>query len=173
MTRKQCNPAQLQHGPAVRSRIGTQLKGPILKRTGQVFAVTAGLLMLGLMLGGCSGTWVDDHDNFKRIFGFDKPFDVEVRHSYYWKSIHWSTEYRYYIALRGSIRFANGLTDPQVMTPAVPDAGALTVCGSNPPRWFLPKPLNHYALWTPKRAGKYRVFRDEDDGTIFVCDEQL
>ena len=144
-----------------------------MKRTGQILAVAAVLLIVGLNLGGCSGTWVDDQDNFKRIFGFDKPSDVEVRHSYYWKSPHWSTEYRYYIALRGSINFATGLTAPQVMTPAVPDTGALAVCGSNPPRWFLSKPLSHYAMWTPKNSGKYRVFRDEDDGTLYVCDEQL
>lgn len=144
-----------------------------MRRTGQVLAVAVVLLIVGLILGGCGGTWVDDQDNFKRIFGFDKPFDVEVRHSYYWKSPHWSTEYRYYIALRGSIKFASGLTTPQVMIPAVPDTSALAVCGSDPPRWFLSKPLSHYAMWTPKNSGKYRVFRDEDDGTLYVCDEQL
>jgi hypothetical protein len=157
----------------VRSRICTKLERLILRRTGQVLAIAVVLLIVGLILGGCGGTWVDDQDNFKRIFGFDKPFDVEVRHSYYWKSPHWSTEYRYYIALRGSIKFASGLTTPQVMIPAVPDTSALAVCGSDPPRWFLSKPLSHYAMWTPKNSGKYRVFRDEDDGTLYVCDEQL
>jgi hypothetical protein len=144
-----------------------------VKRSGQALFVALFVALLLVMLSGCGGTWVDDSGNFKRIFGFDKPFDVEIRHSYYWKSAHWSTEYRYFVALRGSIKFANGLTAPQVMVPAVPDAGAREVCGSNPPGWFLPKPLSHYALWTPKNASKYRVFRDEDDGTLFVCDERL
>jgi hypothetical protein len=140
-----------------------------LKRMGKVLAAAVVLLLLG----GCGGTWVDDQANFKRIFGFDKPSDVEVRHSYYWKSAHWSTEYRYYIELGGSVKFASGLTAPQVMTAAVPDTSALAVCGSNPPRWFLAKPLSHYTMWMPKNSGKYRVFRDEDDGTLYVCDEQL
>lgn len=125
------------------------------------------------MSGGCGGTWVDDQGNFKRIFGFDKPGDVQIQHSYYWKSPHWSTEYRYYIALRGSAKFANELTAAQLMNPANPDSGAPGVCGGNPPRWFLPKPFIRYKMWMPKNSGKYRVFQDKDDGTIYVCDEQL
>ena len=82
-------------------------------------------------------------------------------------------EYRYYIALGGSVKFASGLTAPQVMTQAVADTGARDECGDNAPRWFLAKPLSHYTMWMPKNSGRYRVFRDEDDGTLYVCDEQL
>ncbi len=140
-----------------------------MRKIWQVFVITAALLLIG----GCGGTWVNDESNFKRIFGFDKPEDVQVQHSYYWKSAHWSSEFRYYIALRGSTRFANGLTAAQVMNPAIPDTGALEGCGDNPPQWFVSKPLSHYEMWTPKNLSRFRVFRDKDDGTIYVCDEQL
>jgi hypothetical protein len=50
-----------------------------------------------LVLTGCGGTWVDDKRNFDRVFGFGKIPDVQVVHSYYWKSPHWSTEYQYFI----------------------------------------------------------------------------
>jgi hypothetical protein len=140
-----------------------------LRRIGYVLVVTAILLISG----GCGGTWVDDEGNFKRIFGFDKPTDVQIQHSYYWKSPHWSTEYQYFIALRGSPKFVSGLTAAQLVSPAIPDTSALEVCGSNPPRWFLSKPLNNYQMWTPKNSDKYRVFQDKDDGTIYACDERL
>ena len=126
-----------------------------------------------LPLGGCGGTWIDDKGNFKRIFGFDKPNDVQVVHSYYWKSPHWSTEYQYYIALHTSTRFASGLTAAQLMSPAVPDKDALAQCGSSLPPWFVSKPLSHYEMWVPKNTFQYRVFQDKDDSTIYVCDEQL
>ena len=124
-------------------------------------------------MGGCGGTWVDDEGNFKRVFGFDKPNDVQVLHSYYWKSPHWSTEYQYYIALRTSASFANGLTATQLVSPAIPDANALEQCGGNPPQWFVSKPFSHYEMWIPKNSYRYRVFRDKDDNTIYACDEQL
>jgi hypothetical protein len=126
-----------------------------------------------LPLSGCGGTWVDDESNFKRIFGFDKPNDVQILHSYYWKSPHWSTEYQYYIALRSSNSFTSGLTAAQLMSPAVPDKDALARCGGNLPPWFVSKPLSHYQMWIAKSSARYRVFRDQDDNTLYVCDELL
>jgi hypothetical protein len=126
-----------------------------------------------LTLVACGGTWVDDPRSFKRIFDFDKPPDVTVIHSYYWKSPHWTTEYRYYIALAGSRKFADGLTDASLMTRAMPDQVKIDACGGEKPAWFLPKPLNSYDAWLPKTDARYRVFRDEEDGTLFVCDQRL
>jgi len=130
------------------------------------------VVFLVLVLNGCGGTWVDDSRNFDRVFGFSRPPDVHVIHSYYWKSPHWSTEYRYFIALEPSSKFTNGLTSPELMTAAIPDATAIDACGDKRPQWFLPKPLISYEMWM-SRSGAYRVFRDKTDGTLFVCDERL
>jgi len=126
-----------------------------------------------LIVGGCGGTWVDDAGNFNRVFGFDKPSDVQVLHSYYWKSPHWTTEYRYFIAVRGPAKFANGLTAPQFWDPATPDKRSLETCGGDPPAWFMSKPLDRYKMWMPKDSKTYRVFQDKDDLTFYACDEQL
>jgi hypothetical protein len=121
---------------------------------------------------GCGGTWVDDDRNFKRVFDFDKPQDVTVVHSYYWKSSHWSTEYRYFIALRPPLRFVERLTDAKLMTPESPDEAMVSSCGDRP-QWFLTEPLTNYQAWIPKSDDRYRVFRDKTDGTVFVCDQRL
>lgn len=126
-----------------------------------------------LILTACGGTWVDDPQNFKRVFSFDKPQDVTVLHSYYWKSAHWTTEYRYYIALRGSRKFADGLTDQSLMTPVSRDPAKIESCGSDKPNWFLPKTLSNYKAWIPKTDAGYRVFVDKEDGSLFVCDQRL
>jgi hypothetical protein len=131
------------------------------------------VILLVLVLNGCGGTWVDDSRNFERVFGFSKPHDVDVIHSYYWKSPHWSTEYRYFIALQPSSKFTSGLTTPELMTSAIPDATAIDACGDKRPQWFLPKPLMSYEMWVSRRGAAYRVFRDKADGTLFVCDERL
>lgn len=128
---------------------------------------------LTCVLAGCGGTWVEDAGNFERVLGFSKPPDVRVVHSYYWKSPHWSTEYRYFIALQASSKFSVGLTSEELMTAVAPDMAVLDKCGTDRPQWFLPKPLSAYAVWIPKASGGYRVFRDKADGILFVCDQQL
>jgi hypothetical protein len=125
-----------------------------------------------MILAACSGTWVDDGKNFDRVFGFDKPQGVTVIHSFYWKSSHWSTEYRYFIALQPSTKFVEGLTDKSLAIPVAPDEKLLDSCGEKP-QWFLPKPLARYEAWKPKTNDGYRIFRDKSDGTLFVCDQQL
>lgn len=121
---------------------------------------------------GCGGTWVDDDQNFNRVFGFAKPQDVIVLHSFYWKSSHWSTEYRYFIALRAPSQFAEGLTRVSLATPRTPDETTVNSCGDKP-QWFVPGPLTNYESWIPKNNDRYRMFRDKADGTLFVCDERL
>ena len=138
------------------------------KALGGIFALCA-----VLALAGCGGTWIDDPGNFKRVFDFEKPPEVMVIHSYYWKSPHWTVEYRYYIALKGPRKFGDGLTDPSLMTPTIADESKVDSCGDQKPEWFLPKPLSQYDAWIPKTDDRYRVFRDKGDGTVFVCDQRL
>jgi hypothetical protein len=125
------------------------------------------------VLSSCGGTWVDDGGNFERVFGFVKPPEVKVLHSYYWKSTHWSVEYRYFISLQASPKFVDGLTSSELMTAVVPDGAVLDICGGERPKWFLPKPLGNYDVWVPKAAVGYRVFRDRADGALFLCDQRL
>lgn len=124
-------------------------------------------------MSGCGGTWTDDAGNFERVFGFKKPKDVKVLHSYYWKSPHWSTEYRYFIELEAPEKFVAGLTALDLMTPIVQDKAAIEGCDGKRPPWFLPKPLSNYEIWTPKTNDGYRVFRDKAQGTLFLCDQRL
>ena len=133
-----------------------------------LFVVSLGLMILA----GCGGTWVDDDRNFKRVFDFDQRQNVVVLHSYYWKSSHWTTEYRYFIALQVSSQFVDGLTHATLMTPRTPDETMLAACGEKP-QWFLPGSLTNYEAWIPKSNDQYRVFRDKIDGTLFVCDQRL
>lgn len=137
-------------------------------------AVRPLLFLLVAVLAGCSGgIWVDDAGNFKRVFGFNQPGDVKVLHSYYWKSLHWTVEYSYFIALEASQKFAARLTSGEQMTAVAPEEKLLDSCGGKRPQWFLPKPLASYEAWFPKAGSGYRVFRDKTDGTLFLCDQRL
>ena len=145
-----------------------------MKRSANSRRALSFVVGLACFLASCGGTWVDDAGNFKRVFGFSKPPDVRVVHSYYWKSAHWNTEYRYFIALQGSSsKFSGGLISSALVTAVAPDETVLGRCGTERPHWFLPKPLSAYEAWIPKTTGEYRIFRDKADGALFVCDQQL
>ncbi len=132
------------------------------------------IFTLILPLAGCGGTWDDDRGNFKRVFGFDRPADVQVLHSFYWKSPHWTTEYRYFIALHAPATFIRNLTDPLLMQPGTLTGDAATACGSNPPSWFLPPPMTRYRMWVShKEEDTYRVFLDPSTNTVYACDQRL
>jgi hypothetical protein len=136
-------------------------------------AIAPLLFMLLTCLTGCGGTWIDDPGNFKRVFGFNQPGDVKVVHSYYWKSPHWTTEYRYFIALQASPEFISGLTAHGEMIAVQADSKLLDSCSGTHPEWFLPKPMGSYEAWLPNAQVGYRVFRDRSDGILFLCDERL
>ena len=131
-------------------------------------------VLFGLsLLSACGGRWIDDTKNFERIFGFRKPEDVQVLHSYYWKSSHWTTEYSYFIALQPSKEFLAGLTSAKLMRETAPSETAVSSCGDQCPAWFLPKPIEAYKMWVPNAGEGYRVFRDRAEGIVFVCDTHL
>jgi hypothetical protein len=130
------------------------------------------IMLLSAFLANCGGDWVDDSKNFERIFGFHKPKDVKVLHSEFWKSAHWTVEYRYFIALRAPHRFVAGLPSEKVMKATAPES-PVGSCGDRRPAWFLPKSMTNYDAWIPKTLAAYRVFLDRDEGTLFVCDERL
>jgi len=49
-----------------------------------------------LVLVGCGGTYVDDKRNFERAFQTKCPTDIEVVHSAYSKTPHFTEEHEYY-----------------------------------------------------------------------------
>ena len=59
------------------------------------FVITA--LALGLV--GCGGTYVDEKYNFERALDLPRPKDVQVVHSIYWQSPHFTDEHCYYLEL--------------------------------------------------------------------------
>lgn len=49
-----------------------------------------------------AGAWMDDPKNWSRAFGQDLPAGVNVIHSYYWESDHFTYEYGCYFEIEAS-----------------------------------------------------------------------
>ena len=64
----------------------------------KVLAVIVLFMMTGCFLG--SGTWDNDEGNWRRIFGEEKPDEIHVNNSRFWKSPHFTNEYSFFIEIQ-------------------------------------------------------------------------
>jgi len=124
-----------------------------------------------------SGTWDDDHYNWERAFGERVPKGVEVVHSRYWNSDHFTHEYVYFMEITATDEWwenykrTNSLM--QFTLPSMP--GGTWEGNSQFPNWFAPGSNDLYEAWSVHGKGgtsmKIRVRKS--DRHIFLHDKQL
>jgi hypothetical protein len=140
-----------------------------------------GAAVLALLFAGCgylrSGSWSDDPDNWGRVFGSSKPPGVEVLHSFYWRSPHFTYEAGYFFAMRDTAGLRNELFSRNrlLRLPPEPAARARGECFGSIPEWFVPKSADRYEVWVyqDEPRGNFRLFVDREDGTLFLSDHQV
>jgi hypothetical protein len=130
-----------------------------------------------LALVGCGGTYVDDKYNFERALNFQRPKDVQVVHSIYWQSPHFTDEHCYFLELQpaeGS-SILKTLTTGQDVAPVTDAARKIPPkLAVERPKWFAPGARSAYELWaSTNQLSKFGVLRDKKDGRIFVYGQIL
>ena len=137
------------------------------------------LFVVLLILSGChrSGTWTDDPKNWQRAFKSKKPKDVVVVHSKYWRSPHFTLEFRYFFHIKANQALHKQLFESNDLiciegSNAVPDALDKV---HDRPDWFVPKPAEKYEVWEykEKTIGNFKVFIDRENQDLFLADELL
>src|SRR5215468_4553522 len=78
----------------VRPQIGDTIKIPM--RIAYFFTIG----IATLLTVGCGGTYVDDKRNFERAFESKRPQNVQVLHSFYYISPHFTEEHEYYFQMK-------------------------------------------------------------------------
>lgn len=133
----------------------------------------AGVLLTLLGLAGChrSGTWVDDPKNFQRAWGQRAPSDVQIQHSWYWRSAHFTREEAYYFQFARHGELMRGfVAENRLQRVADPTSVSLSnySCFSRPV-WFAPKPLVAYNIWvTPPNASPALILEDRTTHVFFI-----
>ena len=129
-----------------------------------------------LVVAACheSGTWVDDPRNFKRAWGVDAPSSVQVVHSRYWRSAHFTREEIYYFQLRAPSSYAGAFATENKLKPlSAIDVGRFSFIQPRP-AWFAPKQPSEYQIWgTGSQAPACFVLLDRKTGDIFIHVAQL
>jgi hypothetical protein len=136
------------------------------------------LVLFVLLTSAChrSGRWEDDPKNFGRAFGGNKqPPEMEIVHSRYMRTPHFTYEYEYFFVIRapkelidsfvrsGEMKRYEGSQDLDIR---------LDQHFEEKPAWFIPKPLKHYDVWVFKAEPKqnFRAFIDKDTGEVHYTD---
>lgn len=138
----------------------------------------AGALLTVLALAAChrSGTWSDDPKNFERAWGQAAPRELQIRHSWYWRSAHFTREEAFYFQFARHAALMRGFIAENRLQPLAAGA-SVTVsdysCFSRP-TWFAPKPMAAYNVWvTPADASRALILEDRSTGDFFIAGCQL
>jgi hypothetical protein len=118
-----------------------------------------------------SGTWVDDPRNANRAWGIDLPRGMVLRHSWYWRSPHFTREESYFFEIDGApTDFAPAFAKENAMH----SSDAISVVGTSTcfprPAWFAPGPAANYESWSSDTGF---VLRDHRSGKLFIYCCQL
>ncbi len=142
------------------------------------FPACLAALVLALAAGGCgrrSGIWSDDPGNWKRIFQGPKPAGVEMVHSWYWRSPHFTLEFEYFAVIAPNDDFWEKMSREGALT--LLTARTAREASTNGflharPAWFAPGPLEDYDIWqfTAEPRLNFRAFRHRATGTVHLHD---
>jgi len=137
------------------------------------------LLVICAAVGACgyfrSGTWTDDPDNFARAWGYSKPNDVTMIHSWYWRSAHFTREESYFFQFRWHEELFTQLVEANRLQAVNPVRGAKTerqFCFQRP-AWFAPDPDDAYEIWRCGDGVNCWLFRARRSNDLYFYACQL
>lgn len=138
------------------------------------------IMLSAVLLVGCheSGTWRDDAGNWKRIFRVEKPANVTVVHSWFWRSPHFTYEFEYYLQVEKNADLQKRLLTMNPMKQVGEEKELQAVMAwsqQNRPAWFAPKPVAEYGVWiySNASASSFRLLIDRKTGDLFLVDRLL
>ena len=135
------------------------------------------IIAFALILVGCGGTYVDDKHNFERALQFSRPNDVQVVHSVYWQSAHFTDEHCFYLELlpaAGSSIFKTLTTTNDIALMTDEQQEILPSLILERPKWFAPKSRESYEVWaSTNQFTQFGLLRDKSDGRLFVYGQIL
>jgi hypothetical protein len=114
-----------------------------------------------------AGLWHDDPGNWTRAFDEAIPPGVEVIHSYFWQSDHFTREVIYFFEVRASSEWITGFLDRREAEAVLPDeARGFEVHYADTPKWFVPKAVESYVVWD-RKGHSGSVWQDKKSGHLY------
>ncbi len=132
------------------------------------------------ILTGCgyfvAGQWSDDPKNWERAFREAAPIEgVEIVHSWYMRTPHWTTEFAWFFELKVSTSVKNRiLGDPltKLVTGFSKDDFERRTYYERP-HWFITRGLEHYDVYQSGTSSDFLIFMDKDSDMSYWTSYQL
>lgn len=122
-----------------------------------------------------AGTWEDDPQNWYRAFGEQTPAQVQVIHSKYWRSDHFTYECIYYFEVKATPEWRDAFLKEHGLTnisPSVATSFRTNNHSDDTPHWFAPGPVELYDVWDkPGYFGS--VWINKTNGYIYFYDVNI
>ena len=138
--------------------------------------LTMAVFLLSLLASsacGRSGTWEDDPANFKRAWGVDAPDHIVAKHSWYWRSPHFTREEAYYFEFAPNEELVQGfITSNSLRAVADGRPGERAICFDSPV-WYAPGELNEYDVWKCQSGTQCMMLRHKQTGAVFFAACQM
>lgn len=122
-----------------------------------------------------AGTWEDDPKNWHRAFNEDLPEGVEVVHSSYWRSGHFTYEFVYYFEVKATPEWRDSFLKKRGLQAVLPSEawGFRDIHQSDDiPVWYVPEQVKNYEVWD-KPGYHGSVYINKITGHIYFHDAQL
>jgi hypothetical protein len=140
----------------------------------------APFLLIVIFSAGCgyfmAGTWEDDPGNWSRAFQSTKPPNIEIVHSKYWRSAHWTYEFQYFFEIAPNPQLKEQVFAKNKMRHVAGDEATKirkNVFG-DVPSWFAPKEVTEYDIWIVEEQDRdFKVLIDKKSGVMFLNDYQV
>ena len=107
-----------------------------------------------------SGTWENDDKNWNRVYSYELPDSIELIHSWYQRSPHWTLEETFYFETKFNEVIKENFIESLIRIDSTKYNRIEFL--ENRPDWFVSKDLTNYEIW---------VAEDEYDNFIFFIDK--
>jgi hypothetical protein len=134
------------------------------------------IFLLLMVLTSCgyfsTGKWEDDNKNWARAYKQPLPDTIDLLHSWYWRSPHWSLEQAMYFEIKYNAGVKeNFIKYPDMIRLDEKDTINLEFFNEKP-KWFTYKPLRKYTIWKSNLTN-FLLFLDKENGHLYWTDYQL
>jgi hypothetical protein len=146
----------------------------LMKKT--FLTIFLSVVLISLVACDRSGTWNNDPQNWNRAFHSRKPKDVNVIHSRYWRSPHWTNEFEYFFEIEDNEKLKTQLFSENHLIKIEDKEAqkAMVNFFGEKPEWFIPGKIVAYKIYVYEKEprGNFRVYINRKSGRIYLTDYQ-
>ncbi len=128
------------------------------------------ILVLAIITSCGSGTFENDSKTWSKVFNEDKPKNVEIINSRFWKSTHWTYEFEVFLEFKADKKIINKyfIKYDSLINPKKEDYHKLDNYFFDKPKWFQTKEYNDYEIWIANDKWKdTKLFIDKKTKIVY------